>query len=106
MRNIGIDLHKNSFSVCILRGREREKKRYKIEELAKFRNELRKTDRVALESTNNTRYFVEAIRDRVKETTIVNPTQFRIISQSVKKTDEEDSERIAFYLSKEMLPEV
>ena len=106
MRHIGVDLHKNSFLVCILKKEEKEKKKYKIEEIEKFKKGLRKTDKVAVESTTNTRYFVEQIRDRVKEVVIVNPTQFRIISQSVKKTDAEDAERIAVYLSKKLLPEV
>lgn len=106
MRNIGVDLHKNNFLACFLNKEEKQKKQYKIEELYKFKKELRKTDRLAVESTTNTRYFVEQIRDRVKEVVIVNPTQFRLISQSVKKTDEEDAERIALYLSKRMLPEV
>lgn len=106
MRNIGVDLHKNSFSVCFLSKAGKKEKNYKIEELAKFRDELSQNDRVALESTNNTRYFVNKIKDKVKEVIVVNPTQFRIISQSVKKTDREDAEKIAVYLSKEMLPEV
>jgi len=106
MRNIGVDLHKNSFLVCFLNKGVKEKKKYSIEELDKFKKELRKSDKVGVESTTNTRYFVEQIKSRVKEVVIVNPTQFRIISQSVKKTDEEDAERIAVYLSKKMLPEV
>jgi len=106
MRNIGVDLHKNSFLVCFINKEEKKKQRYKIEEIEQFKKELRKTDKVAVESTTNTRYFVEQIKERVKEVVIVNPTQFRLISQSVKKTDEEDAERIAVYLSKKMLPEV
>jgi transposase len=106
MRHIGVDLHKNSFLVCFLKKEEKEKKKYKIEEIEQFKKSLRKTDKIAVESTTNTRYFVEQIRGRVKEVVIVNPTQFRIISQSVKKTDEEDAERIALYLSKSILPEV
>jgi transposase len=36
----------------------------------------------------------------------VNPTQFKVISQSVKKTDSNDAELLALYLSKGLLPEV
>lgn len=106
MRNIGVDLHKNSFTVCILEGESKKKKTYRIEELEQFKKELKKTDRIAVETTNNTRYFVEEIKGLVKEVVIINSTQFKIISQSVKKTDEEDAEKIAIYLSKNMLPEV
>jgi len=71
MRNIGVDLHKNSFVVCILTKEKKEKRRYKISEIEKFAKELRKTDRVAVESTNNTRYFAEQIKEKVKEIKIV-----------------------------------
>ncbi len=37
---------------------------------------------------------------------MVNPTRFRLICQSVKKTDPHDARTLAFYLSKGMLPEV
>lgn len=106
MRNIGVDLHKNSFTVCFLEDNTKKKKTYKLEELTEFKRELQKTDTIGVESTNNTRYFVEEIRGVVKEVVIINPTQFKIISQSVKKTDGEDAEKIAIYLSKNMLPEV
>ena len=37
---------------------------------------------------------------------MVNPTQFRVIRYSVKKTDRNDAKTLALYLSKDMLPEV
>jgi transposase len=37
---------------------------------------------------------------------VVNPSQFRLIRQSLKKTDRHDARTLAFYLSKGMLPEV
>jgi transposase len=37
---------------------------------------------------------------------VVNPGQFKVISQSVKKTDRNDAELLALYLSKGLLPEV
>ena len=37
---------------------------------------------------------------------VVNPSQFKVISQSVKKTDKKDAELLALYLSKGLLPEV
>lgn len=106
MRNIGVDLHKNSFTVCFIDKAEKQLVRYKITELDKFKEKLRKTDRIGVESTTNTRYFVEQVKDRVKEVIVINPRQFRVISQSVKKTDKQDAETIAIYLSKDILPEV
>ena len=52
-----------------------------------------------MESTGNTGYFVREIKDGVGGVKIINPTQFKIISQSVKKTDKRDVKIIAKYLS-------
>jgi len=71
-----------------------------------FKRDLRKTDRVAVESTGNTRWFSDQIRDLVEEVVVVNPRQFKVISQSVRKTDGSDAELLAFYLSKGLLPEI
>jgi transposase len=104
MRSIGVDLHKSMFMVCWLSEGEKEFKSYELKELAKFKSELRSNDRVAVEATGNTRYFVQQIRESVSEVVVVNPRQFRVISDSVKKTDREDAEMLALFLEKEMLP--
>ena len=67
---------------------------------------LRPTDELAVEVTGNTRLFYNAVVSHVAKVVVVNPTQFRLIRQSVKKTDPHNARTLAFYLSKEMLPEV
>ena len=106
---IGVDLHKNQFTVCYLH----KKGEYKIlvfkvdaKGIAAFKKTLNKSDEVAVESTGNTAYFVREIKSLVKAVRIINPTQFKIISHSVKKTDEHDAVTIARYLSKGLIPEV
>lgn len=106
-RFIGIDLHKNMFVVCILsEDGSKQFKRFELLNIQKFIKELRMTDILAVESTNNTRYFVEKVKKYVKEVKVINPLKFKIISKSVKKTDQQDAEKIAFYLSKGILPEI
>jgi transposase len=61
---------------------------------------------VAVEVTGNTRLFYDAVAPHVARVVVVNPTQFRVIRQSVKKTDPHDARTLAFYLWKGMLPEV
>ena len=108
-RSIGVDLHKSCFTVCYL---EQDGKRHlaefkvKPKEIEAFKKTLSKKDKLAVESTGNTAYFVREIENRVKEVKIINPTQFKIISHSVKKTDEHDAVTIARYLSKDLIPEV
>jgi transposase len=59
-----------------------------------------------VESTGNTRLFHDAVVERVERVAVVNPSQFKVISQSVKKTDKNDAELLALYLAKGLLPEV
>jgi transposase len=106
MRYIGVDLHQNSFTVAYQnqRGKNRTEE-YGIKEIAEFRKRLRRVDEVAVEATGNTRYFVDEIKERVKKVVVVDPNKFEVIRKSVKKTDKHDARTLAYYLSKDMLPE-
>lgn len=106
MSYLGVDLHPSCFTVCYRsrQGKERMAT-YRINEIHLFRKTLRKRDQVAVEATGNTAWFVEQIRSRVKKVIVVDPNQFQLIRQSVKKTDPLDAKMIAFFLSKGMLPE-
>ncbi len=105
-RFIGVDLHKTAFTVCFLEGEDKRLESYKIGEIERFRSELRRDDAVSLETTTNTRSFIKQIRDAVGSIHVINTMQFKVVSQSVKKTDANDAEAMAFFLSKGMLPEV
>jgi len=106
MRYIGIDLHKNNFQVCYLNASGKSFAHFAIYDLESFKGHLKQSDSLAVEATGNTRYFVGKVKDCVKQVVIVNPRQFKVISSSVKKTDKQDAEQLAFFLSKDMLPEV
>ena len=107
MRYIGVDLHKNSFYVSYLEEDGRVSYReYQMKQLESFKGELRKEDVVAVEATGNSRYFVKQIASLVDRVEVVNPSQFRVIRDSVKKTDKHDSELLALFLSKGLLPKV
>jgi transposase len=106
-RYIGVDLHRNRFTVCVLAENGREYlSEHRLEQLPQFVRKLRSTDELAVEVTGNTRLFYNAVVSHVAKVVVVNPTQFRLIRQSVKKTDPHDARTLAFYLSKDMLPEV
>jgi transposase len=108
-RWIGVDLHKNQFTVCYLNksGEQAlEVFRVDVKGITAFKKTLKKSDEVAVESTGNTVYFVIQIKECIKAVRIINPAQFKIISNSVKKTDEHDALTIARYLSKGLIPEV
>lgn len=107
-RFVGVDLHKNMFMVSYFDPRtgKHHLKSYHIKDIVSFKRELNSDDTVGVESTNNTRYFVNQISESAKEVKVINPSQFRVISKSVKKTDKNDARVIAEFLSKDMVPEV
>jgi hypothetical protein len=106
-RYIGIDLHRNRFTCCIRLENERTYvTEWELEDLGKFVKKLRPSDEVAVEITSNTRLFYDAVAPHVARVVVVNTSQFKVIRQSVKKTDAHDARALALYLSKNMLPEV
>ena len=106
-RYIGIDLHRNRFTCCLRLENERTYlTEWPLEDLARFVKKLRPSDEVAVEITSNTRLFHDAVAPHVKRVVVVDTHQFRVISQSVKKTDPNDARLLSLYLSKGLLPEV
>jgi transposase len=106
MRFIGVDLHSNQITVCYLTKTGKEKlATFALSQLPDFQKSLRPTDRLAVEATGNTRWFVGQIKELVEQVVIVNPNQFEVIRKSVKKCDRHDARALAQFLSKEMLPE-
>jgi transposase len=108
-RKVGVDLHKNSFRVCYYWNDEKyDFETYKVSAkgVELFKKGLKKTDELAVESRGNTGHFVRAVEDAVSRIRVINPIQFKIISESVKKTDDEDALKIARFLSRDMIPEV
>jgi transposase len=73
--------------------------------LLDFLLEIGFEDVVAVESTGNTRFFVESISKAAKKVAVVDPGRFEVIKRSAKKTDENDASALALFLSKGMLPE-
>src|SRR5713226_9050318 len=106
-RYIGIDLHRNQFTCCIRLENERTYvTEWRLESLPKFVKKLRPSDEVAVEITSNTRLFHDAVAPQVARVVVVDTNQFRVISQSVKKTDPNDARLLSLYLAKGLLPEV
>src|SRR6185369_4283364 len=95
-RYIGIDLHRNRFTCCIRLENERTYLTdWELEDLGKFVKKLRPADEVAVEITGNTRLFFDAVAAHVARVVVVNTNQFRVIRQSVKKTDPNDARTLA-----------
>jgi len=107
MRYIGVDLHTTQITVCYLTEKEEiSMKKYQLIEIEKFVSSLRKADEIAVEATSNTRWFSEQVEKAVSRVVVVNPRQFEVVKNSVKKTDKRDALNLARFLRADLLPEV
>lgn len=108
MSFVGVDLHTNSFTACRREadGRESfETSTLSPADLARFCLTLDAEDEVAFEATGNSAWFRDQVLPCVGRVVVVNPAQFKVIRQSVKKTDRNDARALALFLAKDMLPE-
>lgn len=110
--NVGVDLHKTQFTVFVKQSgnqfeqyptNEEGYKRFLVR--AKRWLEQGKTVRVGVESTGNTRYFKNVMERAGIEVVVINTLKFKVVNESVKKTDRHDAATIAEFLEKDMLPE-
>jgi hypothetical protein len=94
-------MHRNRFTCCIRLENGRTYLRdWALEDLPRFVKKLRASDEVAVEITSNTRLFYEAVAPHIGRIVMVDTNQFRVISQSVKKTGPNDARLLSLYLSK------
>lgn len=108
MAFIGVDLHTNSFTICRLEADGSEAFQtfhLSAQALDQFCQSLDADDELAVEATGNTAWFCGEVRPCVGRIVVVNPRRFKVIRTSVKKTDKNDARALAFFLSRDMLPE-
>ncbi len=106
-RYLGVDLHRRQFVVCTrLEDGKSWLRQWAMEALPQWVEQLQAEDEIAVEATSGTARFYEAVVGKVRRVVVVNPHQFKVISESAKKTDCRDAEALALYLSKDLLPEV
>lgn len=113
--SVGVDLHKTQFTVCVL-SEDRSinesgiyptnKQGYEafISKMTKLMEQGHEIT-AAVESTGNTRYFRNQLLQSGIGVKIVNTMKFKVVTESVKKTDKRDARTLAEFLEKDMLPE-
>lgn len=110
MNYIGIDLHKNRFTAFdATTGRYRDYGTNQVG-IACFIEDCKRIGNlgqivVGVESTGNTRYFKRVLEEAGIQVKVINTMKFKVITESVKKTDKHDAATIAEFLEKDMLPE-
>jgi len=113
MVNVGIDLHKTQFTTCVRGNGGNEYEQYPTTEagymafltkVAKWQGD-REEVRVGVESTGNTRYFKSRMEEAGIGVTVINTLKFKVVNESVNKTDKHDAATIAEFLELGILPE-
>ena len=108
MYYIGIDLHHNNFVMCQMKENEEvlHTGTFPVspEGIAAFLKCVSPEDKIAVESTTNSFWFCEQVRDHVADVALVNTRQFKVLTSSVKKTDKNDAKLLAYHLMKGTLP--
>ncbi len=113
--SVGVDLHKTQFTVYWRREGDSEGRfaQYLTNEegYCCFEEELEKAFEqghevaVVVECTGNARYFKNRVEKCGVRVVIVNTLKFKVVNESVRKTDRHDAATLAEFLEKGMLPE-
>jgi transposase len=94
----GIDLGKESFIVAALGIKDEQPTTWHVAlnspEWERFKDKLTKEDFIAVEASSNTFWLVDQIKDRVKESFVINTWKFTTIHETKKKTDRIDAVKI------------
>jgi transposase len=112
MRYVGVDLHKQTISLCVVElvGRERrivERKRFACrdeEQIADYFRQLGAYEAV-VEATASYEWFVQLIEPTATRIALAHPGKLRVIAESKKKTDKLDAQTLAEFLALDQIPE-
>jgi transposase len=112
MKYVGVDLHKQSISVCVmvkvrakrvveqrrsLRCDDRQAIRRFFEQLGRFE--------VVVEATSSYEWLFVLIEDLAKRCVLAHPKKLRVIAESKHKSDKIDAKVLAEFLLLDMIPE-
>ena len=112
MKYVGVDLHKQSISVCVMvkEGEKRvvQKRRSlrcaEMESIRRFFEELG-TFQVVVEATSSYEWLFLLIEDLADRCVLAPPKKLRIIAESKQKSDKIDAKVLAEFLLLDMIPE-
>jgi transposase len=112
MRYVGVDLHKQTISLCVVElvGRERkvvERKRFRCadeEALLAYFAGLGRYEAV-VEATASYKWFVQLIEPTAARIVLAHPGKLRVIAESKNKTDKLDAQTLAEFLALDQVPE-
>ena len=112
MKYVGVDLHKQSISVCVMvkDGEQRKVERrcrFQCAEAEKIRQFFVQlgTFQVVVEATSSYEWFLLLIEDVANRWMLAHPKKLRVIAESKNKSDKIDAYVLAEFLLLDMIPE-
>ena len=112
MKFIGVDLHKQTITVCVMgkvNGKRKvlERKRFLCVEPDTIREFFEEVGRfqVVVEATSSYEWFLLLVEDLADRWVLAHPKKLRIIAESKHKSDKIDARILAEFLMIDMLPE-
>jgi transposase len=112
MKYVGVDLHKKSISICVIRkvGGKRKvtvRERFTCQDTAGIRRFFQQLGRfqVVVEATASYEWFLLLIEDVADRLVLAHPKKLRVIAESKHKSDKIDAQRLAEFLAVDMIPE-
>jgi len=106
-RFIGVDLHLDSFTACEIQEKSEERIEQKVmltkADMDYFTSRLDKNTYVMIEACANAFVYADIIRPYVAEVIVADSHKLKIISQTNKKTDKVDAEKIALLLKMQIM---
>jgi transposase len=111
MKYVGVDLHKQSITVCVVTIVRRTRRvvlrrRFRCEDVAEIRKFFSglKRFQVVVEATASYEWFVELVQPLAERVLLAHPKKLRIIAESKRKTDKIDAHVLAEFLAMDMIP--
>jgi transposase len=112
MKFVGVDLHKQSISVCVMvkDGEKRKVERrcsFRCADVEKIRQFFQQLDlfQVVVEATSSYEWFLLLVEDLANRWVLAHPKKLRVIAESKNKTDKIDAQVLAEFLLLDMIPE-
>jgi transposase len=109
MNFIGVDLHKNSITVCVMNEKLSVVGRKTLpctdsDDIFEF-FEQHAPFKAVVEATASYLWFVDLLEPLAEKIVLANPKKLRVIAESTKKTDRLDARVLAEFLARDMIPE-
>jgi transposase len=111
MKYVGVDLHKQVISLCVVMQRDGRRKVVerktlrcdRPDQIAGWFRELGPFQ-ATVEATSSYEWFVQLIEPLAERIVLAHPKKLRVIAESTRKTDKLDAQALAEFLALDMIP--